>query len=233
MPAPADSHKYSDVDGYSGLGDNDAEKDAEAKKRVTASLAFAKGELTGVLHANEELTAFDELEALVTTLTTIGGAPSGVLKDRLEAIDTALLKNNVDDLDDTDGDNGTTNNNVVDPVELDALKADATDHIVKALMALKNLDNKAAQKTAIQELVALLTKVDDLHMSAAALNSETPATDAMPIDIDDDNLAAAEVTAFKNVVMKFNALEMALAGRNIDTAADTDTDGDDAGETAV
>ena len=100
-------------------------------------------------------------------------------------------------------------------------------------MALKNLDGKAAQKTAIQELVALLTKVDDLFKSAAALNT-TNATDDQPqtIDIDDSNLAAAEVTAYKSVVMKFNALEMALAGRSIDTAADTDTNVASGAETA-
>ena len=201
VPAPADTHKYSDIVGYNSLpGSDDAAKDAEAKKRVTAALTFAKGELTGVLDANEELTAFDELEALVTTLTTIGGAPSGVLKDRLEAIDTALLENNVDDLDESDPADGDS----ADKGEaIYNLRKHATDHIVDALMALKNLDGKSAQMTAIQDLVALLTLVDTAVTKSTFTDSVINAdgtTTSLTADVSNEAAAVAgALTALKAV----------------------------------
>ena len=186
------------------------------RDEAKAEVAKAEGLLTSLLAElatidGNELTAFDELEALVTTLTTIGGAPSGVLRDRLEAIDTALLKNNVDDLDD-DEDPPSTN---YAPDVIVALKTAATNHIVKALEALSDLDGTDAQKKAIQDLLALLTLVDNAVVAATFTDSgNTPDT---VNDLTNEAKAVADtVAALKAVKAKLETLYVVTS--DVDTA---------------
>ena len=170
---------------------------ANAEKLLTALLA----ELETI--DGDELTAFDQLDALTKVLTDIAGeAPTGVLKARIDDIDNALLANNVDDLD-SDADPGETD---YSPDAINLLKSDATNHIVSALKALVVLDGKAAQKTAIQELIDLLTNVDDVVTTTGAAD-----------DVVND-LTQADADRLKAALDAFDALERALEARYIDTS---------------
>ena len=171
------------------------------RQTADAVLTEAKNALADLARSDEELTAFDELDALTKTLTDIAGTPTGVLKARIDAINTDLLKNNVDNLD-AITDRGEAGNR---PDRIDVLKTDATNHIVSALTALSVLDGKAVQMTAIQELVALLTKVDDVVTTTGAA------------DDDANDLTSADADRLKAALDAFDALTDALEDRYVDT----------------
>ena len=75
--------------------------EAAVKEAADMQLATAKmllAELVGRLNASnaEEFTALDELKALRTVLTGVGVPSGGVTMKRVDAIETALLKDNTD-----------------------------------------------------------------------------------------------------------------------------------------
>ena len=115
----------------------------------------------------EEFTAFDELAALETALKSVGVPSSGVTMKKLDAVETALLKWNLEDF---DTDNDGTRDALIDGTATDRadqvskLIDDSLTHIIAALDALSDLDGTDAQKAAIVDLHDLLTKVDDAVM---------------------------------------------------------------------
>lgn len=158
---------------------------------VQAELNKAKMSLSMVLEDDEELTALDELAHLETELKGVGVPSSGVTMARLDAVETALLKNNVDDL--------TTGN------ELTALDDDSLSHIIAALMALDDLDGTGAQMAAIEDLDALLTKVDNAVM-------KTTFTDSMTDDLSNEAMAVSDALS------AFNAVKSDLMAKHVDPA---------------
>ena len=130
-----------------------------------------------------------------------------------------MLRDNDDALGVT---SATVNEKVVitiGPGEVKDLNDDVVDHIVAALLALKNLDDKAAQKTAIQDLIALLTLVDTAASKTTFPDNSSPPnknTDSTPNDVSNESAAVAgALTALK-------AVKTDLEAKHVDPA-DVDT----------
>ena len=177
-------------------------------KRQTAEAALkeAKNALADLARTDEELTAFDELDALTKLMTDIAGeAPTGILKSRIKDINNGLLVNNVNSLDDTDDDTANSE-------ELGALKTDATNHIISALTSLSVLDGKAVQMTAIQELTDLLTNVDDVVKTTGAADD-----DGSDLIVGGTSLTQTDADRLKAALDAFDTLQMALEARYVDT----------------
>ena len=182
-----------------------AEKEEADKQLATAKMLLA--ELVGRLNAGnaEEFTAFDELAALESELKRVGvTSSSGVTMMRLGAIETALLKNNVDDFDDND--DGTRNDGNV----VDALIDNALTHIIAALGKLSDLDGTGAQMMAISDLDALLTAVDNAVMKT------TFTADVSGDDGFED--LSNEVMAVDEALAAFAAVKTALLAKHVDPA---------------
>ncbi|MXX91909.1 MAG: hypothetical protein F4Y63_00450 [Chloroflexi bacterium] len=179
--------------------------EAEEKAEADMQLATAKMllmELVGRLNASnaEEFTAFDELAALKTALRGgMGSIPSiGVTMKRLDAIETALLKNNAEDLADSSDGAGDG--------ELSMLKDDSLTHIITALGELSDLDGTGAQMMAMRDLDALLTAVDNSVMKTM-FTADTPAGDL-----------STEAMAVSDALAAFAAVKTALLAKHVDPA---------------
>lgn len=181
-----------------------AEKEEADKQLASAKMLLA--ELVGRLNANnaEEFTALDEQYALKTALTGVGVPSSGVTMTRLDAAETALLKNNLAALGvtaDTDDDGRPE----IGDGEIMNLRDDSLTHIIDALMKLSDLDGTDAQKAAIAALDDVLTKVDAAVMATAAT---------------DDNAAALtmkDADRLKAALDALDALKVALDNKHVDT----------------
>jgi hypothetical protein len=186
--------------------------EAEEKEDADENLATAKmllAELVGRLNASnaEEFTALDEFAALKTTLAGVGVPSSGVTMKRLDALETALLKNNVDDFD-SDDDPSNGRDVVGNPV--DALIDDSLDHIIPALGELPDLDGTSAQKAAIAALDDVLTKVDAAVTATAATDDDATA------------LTMKDADRLKAALDALDALKTALEAKHVDTDPSVD-----------
>ena len=191
----------------------DADDAAKAARAVEETALETARETVAPLIATltadaEEFNAFDELAVLKTALKSVGVPSSGVTMKRLDAIETALLKDKDDDF---DTDNDGTRDALIDGTATDRadqvskLIDDSLTHIIAALETLSDLDGTDAQKAAIADLDDLLTKVDDLYGAG---------------DVVDDavqRLTMEDVQRFRAALDAFDALIMALESKHVDT----------------
>ena len=191
-----------------------AEKEEADKQLATAKMLLA--ELVGRLNASnaEEFTALDEVVALKTALLNVGVPSGGVTMKRVNAAETALLKNNNDNLGVTADDTTDTDDRPqIAAGEIMDLRDDSLTHIISALARLDDLDGTDAQKTAIMDLDALLTAVDNAVTKTTF--TDTGNTPDTATDLSNEAMAVSDALA------AFAAVKSALEAKHV---APTDVD---------
>ena len=221
--------------------DSNPESDTEAEVKATADMNLATAkmllmELVGRLNASnaEEFTALDEVVALRTALSGVGVPSGGVTMKRLGAIETALLKDNVDTLDFAHSYNPSAD----PPVACDEtattgmdcpltdIQDDSLTHIIAALGELFDLDGTDAQMMAVSDLDALLGAVDYAVMKT--MFTDTGNTPDTANDLSNEAMAVSDAlaafAAVKSALMAkhVNPADVDAATMALNTIADTD-----------
>ncbi len=187
--------------------------EAEEKAEDDMQLATAKTLLAGLvsrLNAGnaEEFTALDEVVALRTALTGVGVPSGGVTMKRVNAAETALLKDNTANLGVTDTE--PDGEPEIGAGEIMNLQDDSLNHIIAALGALSDLDGTSAQMSAIAALDDVLTKVDAAVMTTGAADDDAAA------------LTMKDADRLKAALDALDALKMALDAKHVDTDPSVD-----------
>ena len=182
----------------------EAEEKAEADKQLAAAKTLLAGLVSRLNASNaEEFTALDEVVALRTALTGVGVPSGGVTMKRVNAAETALLKDNTVNLGVTDTE--PDGEPEIGAGEIMNLQDDSLNHIIGtdgALTKLSDLDGTDAQKAAISDLDALLTAVD--NAVTKTMFTETTAADL-----------STEATAVSDALAAFAAVKSALVAKHV------------------
>ena len=210
-----DDYEFTALPGDASAADRAARAVEEAALK-TAQDAVAP--LIAFLTADDqEFYALDDFYVFEAELAMVLGSipPNGLLRKSLDAIETVLIRNKVEDFDFTDEDDpqgsgnpdGVPDDLTDDDAALWKLENYVLVHIIAALRELDDLDGTDAQRAAIADLDELLTKVDDLFVAG---------------DADDDSIPVLEMSDLDRLqaaLDAFDALIVTLEPKHVDTSA--------------